>query len=98
MLITGKKLFEFYIIVINRELKTNWWRDFMKVINNFKMYKKCLIVVDMVNGLVREGVLHDNAIETVIQGLVQFFGSKVAHVHGCKETEVWMPLNNIAVI
>ena len=38
----------------------------MNKIKNFKMYKKCLIVVDMVNGFVREGVLHDNAIETVI--------------------------------
>ena len=38
----------------------------MKKINNFKMYKKCLIVVDMVNGFVREGVLHDNSIANII--------------------------------
>ncbi len=31
-----------------------------------KIYKKCLIVVDMVNGFVREGVLHDEEIAKVI--------------------------------
>ena len=30
------------------------------------MYKKCLIVVDMVNGFVREGVLHDEDIARII--------------------------------
>ena len=29
----------------------------MGTIKNLKVYKKCLIVVDMVNGFVREGVL-----------------------------------------
>ena len=38
----------------------------MKNIKNFKMYKGCLIVVDMVNGFVREGVLHDEEIAKVI--------------------------------
>ena len=33
----------------------------MKV-NNLKMYEKCLVVVDMVNGFVREGMLHDEKI------------------------------------
>ena len=35
-------------------------------IKNVKFYKGCLIVVDMVNGFVREGVLHDDAISRVI--------------------------------
>ena len=35
-------------------------------IKNLKMYKGCLIVVDMVNGFVREGVLHDPKIGDII--------------------------------
>jgi len=38
----------------------------MNKIKNLKVYKKCLIVVDMVNGFVREGVLHDERIANVI--------------------------------
>ena len=38
----------------------------MEKINNLKIYTKCLIVVDMVNGFVREGVLHDKKIANVI--------------------------------
>lgn len=38
----------------------------MNKINNLEIYKKCLIVVDMVNGFVREGVLHDKKIADVI--------------------------------
>lgn len=38
----------------------------MNIINDLKIYKKCLIVVDMVNGFVREGVLHDNEISKII--------------------------------
>ena len=38
----------------------------MNKIKNLKVYKKCLIVVDMVNGFVREGVLHDHRIANVI--------------------------------
>lgn len=34
--------------------------------NNLKVYKKCLIVVDMVNGFVREGGLADRYIEHTI--------------------------------
>lgn len=37
----------------------------MKV-KNLKLYKGCLIVVDMVNGFVREGVLHDEEIGKTI--------------------------------
>jgi len=33
---------------------------------NLKIYRKALIVVDMVNGFLREGVLHDNNISRVI--------------------------------
>ena len=35
-------------------------------IDHLKMYQGCLIVVDMVNGFVREGVLHDEEIAKVI--------------------------------
>ena len=35
-------------------------------IKNLKMYEGCLIVVDMVNGFVREGVLHDPKIADII--------------------------------
>lgn len=66
MLVTAKKLFKFYKCDINKKLKTNGGGDNMKKISNFKMYKKCLIVVDMVNGFVREGVLHDNSIANII--------------------------------
>ena len=36
------------------------------MIKKLKIYEKCLIVVDMVNGFVREGVLHDPNISKVI--------------------------------
>ena len=35
-------------------------------LKNFKVYKKALIVVDMVNGFVKEGILHDKSIARVI--------------------------------
>ncbi len=35
-------------------------------VKNLKMYEKCLIVVDMVNGFVRDGVLHDPNIAKII--------------------------------
>lgn len=38
----------------------------MQKIENLKIYKKALIVVDMVNGFVKEGVLHDKSIARVI--------------------------------
>jgi len=38
----------------------------MKDIKNLKFYKGCLIVVDMVNGFVRDGALHDEEIAKVI--------------------------------
>lgn len=36
------------------------------MIKNLKVYKKCLIVVDMVNGFLKEGILHDESIKMVI--------------------------------
>ena len=51
----------------------------MKVINNFKMYKKCLIVVDMVNGFVREGVLHDKNIEIIIPIQIKLIKETLAY-------------------
>ena len=38
----------------------------MKKVNNLKLYKGCLIIVDMVNGFVIEGALHDEEIARVI--------------------------------
>ena len=43
----------------------------MKQIKNLEVYKKCLIVVDMVNGFVREGVLHDEGIARIIPNQVE---------------------------
>lgn len=38
----------------------------MKTIKNLKLYNGMLVVVDMVNGFVREGVLHDEEIANII--------------------------------
>ena len=38
----------------------------MNKIDNLKLYKDCLIIVDMLNGFVREGVLHDEEISKII--------------------------------
>lgn len=38
----------------------------MKQVKNLKLYKKALIIVDMVNGFVREGILHDEKIAETI--------------------------------
>ena len=43
----------------------------MKQIKKLEVYKKCLIVVDMVNGFVKEGVLHDERIATIIPRQVE---------------------------
>lgn len=43
----------------------------MEKIKNLKIYEKCLIVVDMVNGFVREGVLHDDKIASVIPNQIE---------------------------
>lgn len=42
----------------------------MKNVKNLKMYKKVLIVIDMVNGFVREGALADKHIEGTIANQV----------------------------
>lgn len=41
-------------------------KEGMFSMKNLKMYEGCLIVVDMVNGFVREGVLHDEKIADII--------------------------------
>ena len=43
----------------------------MENIKNLRVYEKALIVVDMVNGFVREGVLHDDKIADVIPSQVK---------------------------
>lgn len=43
----------------------------MEKIKNLKMYKSCLIVVDMVNGFITEGVLHDKRIATIIPSQIE---------------------------
>ena len=52
----------------------------MNKIMNLKMYKGCLIVVDMVNGFVREGVLHDEQIGKIIPRQIELI--KEAHEEG----------------
>ncbi len=42
----------------------------MKV-KNLKMYEGCLIVVDMVNGFVEEGVLHDKEIKKIVKRQIE---------------------------
>jgi len=50
------------------------------MIKNLKMYTGCLIVVDMVNGFVREGVLHDEEIAKIIPRQIELI--KEAHEQG----------------
>ena len=40
-------------------------------IKNLKLYKGCLVVVDMINGFVREGMLHDEAIARTIKRQIE---------------------------
>lgn len=40
-------------------------------IKNLKMYEGCLIVVDMVNGFVEEGVLHDKEIKKIVKRQIE---------------------------
>ena len=49
----------------------------MNKIKNLKVYKKCLIVVDMVNGFVREGVLHDDRIANVIPRQIELINKNI---------------------
>ena len=49
----------------------------MNKIKNFKVYNKCLIVVDMVNGFVREGVLHDERIASVIPRQIELINKNI---------------------
>ena len=41
------------------------------MIKDLRIYKKCLIVVDMINGFVREGVLHDSKIGLIIPNQIE---------------------------
>ena len=50
----------------------------MEKIKNFKIYKKCLIIVDMVNGFVRDGVLHDEEIAHTIPNQVKLVKEALA--------------------
>ena len=50
----------------------------MNKIKKFKMYKRCLIVVDMVNGFVREGVLHDEKIARIIPEQIKLIKEALA--------------------
>ena len=43
----------------------------MKGVKNLKMYKGCIIIVDMVNGFVKEGVLHDEGIEKIVPRVIE---------------------------
>lgn len=38
----------------------------MNEVKNLKLYKGCLIIVDMINGFLKEGVLHDEEIGRII--------------------------------
>ena len=48
------------------------------MIKNLKIYKKCLIVVDMVNGFVKEGVLHDKMIAKTIPNQIKLIKETLA--------------------
>ena len=47
------------------------------MVKNLKIYKKCLIVVDMVNGFVREGVLHDQKIANIIPRQIELIEENI---------------------
>ena len=53
----------------------------MKRVNNFKCYEKMLIVVDMVNGFVKKGDLHDEKIGEVVPRQIELI--KEAKHNGC---------------
>ncbi len=42
----------------------------MKV-KNLKMYNECLIIVDMVNGFIKEGMLHDEKIGIIVPRIIE---------------------------
>ena len=49
----------------------------MEQIKNLEVYKKCLIVVDMINGFVREGVLHDERIANIIPRQIELINKNI---------------------
>ena len=40
-------------------------------VKDLKVYNGCLIVVDMINGFVREGMLHDEAIGNKVERQIE---------------------------
>lgn len=63
MLITGSKTCKKYLLLLTKYKKEE---ESMNKIENLQIYKQALIVVDMVNGFVKEGVLHDQAIAKIV--------------------------------
>ena len=60
------------IYVINKMLLTDTYKEGnMEKIKNLKMYTGCLIIVDMVNGFIKEGVLHDEDIARIIPRIIE---------------------------
>ena len=51
----------------------------MGKIKNLKLYERCLIIIDMVNGFVKEGVLHDDEISKVIPRQLEFIKDSLAN-------------------
>ena len=49
----------------------------MKKIKDLKLYKSCLIIVDMVNGFVREGCLHDSNIAHIIPRQIELIKESI---------------------
>ena len=49
------------------------------MINNLKVYKGVLIVVDMVNGFVNEGVLHDSNINKIVPRQIELIKEHLAN-------------------
>ena len=46
-------------------------KDNKMKIKNLKMYTGCLIIVDMVNGFVKDGMLHDEKIANIIPRIIE---------------------------
>ena len=63
-------------VVINKMLIRG---ETMKKIKNLKLYERCLIIIDMVNGFVKEGVLHDDEISKVIPRQLEIIKDSLAN-------------------
>ena len=64
------------ISVINKILIRG---EIMGKIKNLKLYERCLIIIDMVNGFVKEGVLHDDEISKVIPRQLEIIKDSLAN-------------------